>query len=68
MSGHAEYINSIDYNGKPVNMMRFLEEKVINGETVRKDFQWITSIRITKKRGKADGSRQETLEDRERGL
>lgn len=48
-SGHAEFINEIDYNGKPVNMLRFWEEKIVNGEIVRVDFQWLTSIRITKK-------------------
>ncbi len=49
VSGHAEYINDIDYNGKPVNMLRFWEEKTSNGKTVRTEFQWLTSIRITKK-------------------
>ncbi len=48
-SGHAEFINDIDYNGKPVNMLRFWEEKISNGETVRTEFQWLTSIRITEK-------------------
>lgn len=48
-SGRAEFINDIDYNGKPVNMLRFFEEKIVNGEAVRTDFQWLTSIRITKK-------------------
>ena len=48
-SGHAEFVNDIDYEGKPVNMLRFREEKMEGGETVRTDFQWLTSIRITKK-------------------
>jgi len=48
-SGHAEFVNDIDYEGKPVNMLRFWEEKMAGGETVRTDFQWLTSIRITKK-------------------
>ena len=47
-SGHAEFINDIDYNGKPVNMLRFWEEKIVSGEAVRTDFQWLTSIRITR--------------------
>lgn len=47
-SGHAEFINDIDYNGNPVNMLKFFEEKVVKGETVRTDFQWLTSIRITR--------------------
>lgn len=49
ISGHAEYINDIDYNGKPVNMLRFWEEKIVKGEAVRTGFQWLTSIRITQK-------------------
>ena len=48
-AGHAEFINDIDYNGKPVNMLRFWEEKIVKGKAVRRDFQWLTSIRITKK-------------------
>ncbi len=49
VSGHAEYVNDIDYNGKPVNMLRFWEEKKVKGETVRTEFQWLTNIRITKR-------------------
>ena len=30
-------------------MLRFWEEKVIKGESTRAEFQWLTSIRITKK-------------------
>lgn len=30
-------------------MLRFWEEKIIKGETVRTEFQWLTSIRITRK-------------------
>lgn len=48
-SGHAEFINAIDYKGKPVNMLRFWEEKTVRGKTVRTEFQWLTSIRITEK-------------------
>lgn len=48
-AGHAEYINGIDYKGKPVNMLRFWEEKIVKGETVRKEYQWLTSIEITKR-------------------
>lgn len=48
-SGHAEFINDIDYNGKPVNMLRYWEEKISNGKTVRTEFQWLTSMRITEK-------------------
>ena len=49
MSGHAEFVNDIDYKGKLVNVLRFWEEKIVNGEVVRTDFQWLTSVRITKK-------------------
>ncbi len=48
-AGHAEFINDIDYNGKAVNMLRFREEKISNGETVQARFQWLTGIRITEK-------------------
>ncbi len=34
-AGHAEFINDIDYNGKPVNMLRFREEKISNGKQCR---------------------------------
>lgn len=48
-SGHAEFINDIDYNGKPVNMLRFWEEKNSNGKIERTEFQWLTGIKITEK-------------------
>lgn len=48
-AGHTEFVNEIDYNGKPVNMLRYYEEKNVKGESVRTEFQWLTSIRITKK-------------------
>ena len=47
-SGNAEYVNDIDYRGKPVNMLRFFEEKTVKGESMRTEFQWLTSIRITR--------------------
>lgn len=34
-SGHAEFVNEIDYNGKSVNMLRFWEEKFVKGEPMR---------------------------------
>lgn len=46
-NGHAEYVNDIDYNGKTVNMLHFWEDKVVRGKTVRTEFQWLTSIRVT---------------------
>ncbi len=55
-SGHAEYVNDIDYNGKPVNMLRFWEEKIVKGKTVRTQFQWLTSIRITEKNAEKTAS------------
>lgn len=48
-TGHAEYVNDIDYKGNSVNMLKFWEEKRIKGRSIRTDFQWLTSIRITKK-------------------
>lgn len=48
-AGHAEYVNDIDYNGRPVNMLRYWEDKQEKGETVRTEFQWLTNIRVTKK-------------------
>lgn len=47
--GHAEYVNEIDYKGKPVNVLKFWEEKLIKGEKVRTEFQWLTSIKITER-------------------
>ena len=47
-AGHAEFVNDIDYNGNPINMLRFWEEQVKNGEVIRTEFQWLTSIRLTK--------------------
>ena len=37
-------MNDIDYDGKPVHVLRYREEKA--GETT--EFQWLSSIRITK--------------------
>lgn len=48
-SGQAEYVNGIDYNGRSINMLRYYEEKVNNGEVKRTTFQWLTNIKITKK-------------------
>lgn len=53
-TGQAEFVNDIDYNGKKVNMLRYWEEKVEKGKTVRIEFQWLTSIRLSEKNaGKA---------------
>ena len=48
-AGHAEFVNDIDYNGKPVNMLRYWEERVEKGEIARTEFQWLTSIRLTQR-------------------
>ena len=48
-SGHAEYVNDIDYNGNPVNMLRYWEERIKKGETEKKEYQWLTNIRINKR-------------------
>ena len=34
-SGHAEFVNGIDYRGKPVNMVRYWEEAEEKGKKVR---------------------------------
>lgn len=47
--GQAEYINGIDYKGNPVNLLKYWEEKTIKGEVVQTEFQWLTSLEITKK-------------------
>ena len=47
--GHGEFVNEIDYKGSKVNMLRFYEVTDKKGEEVRTDFQWLTSITITKK-------------------
>ena len=58
----AEFVNDIDYEGKPVHVLRYREEKA--GETT--EFQWLSSIRITKGEcGKDGGNRKKALEDRE---
>ena len=48
-AGHAEFINEIDYNGNPVNVLRFWEESIKKGKPVRREFQWLTCIRVTEK-------------------
>lgn len=47
-AGYAEFVNDIDYNRNLVNMLRFREKKIVNGESMRTEFQWLTSIRITR--------------------
>ena len=49
IKGHAEYVNEIDHNGNPVNMLCDWEEKKVKGEIVRTEFQWLTNIEITKR-------------------
>lgn len=46
---NCEYINEIEYEGYKVNLMKYKEEKVENGETKIKKFQWITNLKITHK-------------------
>ncbi len=48
-SGHAEYINGIDYREEAVNMLKYWDERTRKGEVIRTKFQWITSLKITKK-------------------
>ena len=49
IKGHEEYVNEIDHNGNPVNMLCDWEEKKVKGEIVRTEFQWLTNIAITKR-------------------
>ncbi len=46
--GNAEYVNEIDYKGKPVNMLKYWDKKVVKSEVVCTEFQWLTSFVITK--------------------
>lgn len=45
----CEYINEIDYKEHKINMIKFKETKVVNGESICTTFQWITNIVITSK-------------------
>ena len=54
----AEFVNEIDYEGKPVHVLRSREEK--EGEIMN---SMHFSIRSAKKMGKNGGSRKETLEE-----
>ena len=47
-AGQAEFINDIDYNGNPVNVLKYWEEKLVKGKKIRTEFQWLTNLRITK--------------------
>ena len=62
-AGHAEFVNEIDYNGKPVNMVKYWEEKEEKGKEripVSDGYQ-----ADGKECGKGGGSRKKTLENRE---
>jgi hypothetical protein len=45
---NTEFVNEIDYNGKPVNMLKYHEENVVKGEMNIKRFQWLTNLKVTK--------------------
>lgn len=47
-SGSAEYVNGIEYEGHSVNMLHYRDEKVRGGKTEVTEFQWITSMKVTK--------------------
>ncbi len=47
-AGNAEFVNGIDYDGHSVNMLRFKEEKIKSGKLEVTEFQWITSLEVTK--------------------
>jgi hypothetical protein len=46
--GNAEYVNEIDYKGKLVNMLKYWEKKVVDGDVVCTEFQWLTNLGINK--------------------
>ena len=48
-AGHVEFVNEIDYNGKPVNMLKYWEEKEEKRKKIRKEYQFLTDIRLTEK-------------------
>ena len=50
--GQCEYVNEIDYKGHKINMLKFKEIKVVEGEVISTTFQWITNILITPKNAK----------------
>ena len=47
-AGGCEYVNEIIFGKHDVNVLKFSETKIKNGEKVKTDFVWITSIKITK--------------------
>lgn len=65
-TGHAEFVNDIDYNGKKVNMLRFWEEKVEKGETVRTGIPVADKYKADRGEcGESGAGGKEALEDRE---
>lgn len=46
-SGREEFVNGIEYKGHSVNVLRYKEKKEEKGEWKEREFQWITSLRIT---------------------
>ena len=50
-AGQAEFVNEIDYNGKPVNMVKYWEGTEEKGKKVRKEYRFLTDIRLTEKNG-----------------
>ena len=48
-TGEAEFINEIDYNGRPVNVVRFRERKIVRKKETVTEFQWLTSLKVNVK-------------------
>ncbi len=46
-TGEAEFINGIDYNGRPVNVVRFRERKIVKKKETITEFQWLTSLKVS---------------------
>lgn len=51
-AGKAEYINGVIFKDFDVNVLKYRETKVKNGEVVTTEFAWITNIEITDKNAK----------------
>ena len=47
--GNAEFINGIQYNDQPVNVLRYSEKKKVEGKDETTEFQWLASLKITRK-------------------
>lgn len=49
VSGHATYVNGIDFRGHSINMLYTYEDRVENGKDVRYEFRFLSNILLTDK-------------------